>query len=128
MRRRGPGDIWQGLYDLPVVERPSARPTTAPPEAAATALLAAGLPAPFAGVRFEAVSPPVRTQLTHQELVMRYWRYAVDATDSPGGGGQDGVGLPGDAWRWVGPAELGQLGVPQPLLRYLSDPQLGLSL
>ena len=116
--RRGGGDIWQGLYDLPVAEATAAG--TEVSAANAAALLATVLPELAGAAVFEAATAPARTQLTHQELVMRYWRYAVDgpADDPPAGAGR----------RWVGPAELATLGTPQPLARYLGDAQMGLAL
>ena len=129
LRRRGGGDIWQGLYDLPAVE--SARARAGAPAAVAAALVAAAAPRLVGHASFAAVTPPAKTQLTHQELVLRFWRYRVTGE----GVGAVGVSPPGatvaqgtQAWRWVPAAQLGGLGVPQPLRRYLDDPQTALSL
>ena len=119
LHRRGAGDVWQGLYDLPVVESLGGDV----PEVSydnAVALLRATTPGLAGAAEFEAATAPVKTQLTHQELVLRYWRFGCpERTALPA------VGAP---YHWVSSTELAGLGVPQPLLRYLGDAQLGLAL
>lgn len=127
VRRRGAGDIWQGLYDLPAVEPVGPVGSAATSETdgrttsdAADALLLAALPALAPHATFTSVTPPTRTQLTHQELVIRYWRYEVSA---------DGFGVsPPEGMQWASKDRLARLGVPQPLKRYLSGGQLGLGI
>lgn len=120
VRRRGAGDIWQGLYDLPVVEVADPGEPTEPQDqdAAAGALLAETFARLVPHATLATATAPARTQLTHQELVIRYWRYGVTAA----GFGES----PPEGMRWVGATELAGLGVPQPLKRYLSGGQLGL--
>ena len=116
LRQRGAGDIWQGLYDLPVVEVDadtgglSAEDNV---ENTARRLLDA-VPAVAESATFRGVLPPIRHQLTHQELVIRFWRFGVSRTT------EDEL--------WVLPNELHAYGLPQPLVNYLANRQLGLAL
>ena len=147
LRRRGPGDVYQGLYDLPAVEtaagfadkaqdRTRSLPSVAEPD-----LLATLLPQWVGRATLESISPPVRQQLSHQELILRYWRYRVPASDPDEGrpGMVDPAGAPqlrepatprdqATELRWYGPAELTRVGLPRPLARYLEDPSLSLPL
>ena len=117
LRRRGSGDIWEGLYDLPVVEAAAQRETDAAPAThMAHRLISEALPRLTDYAAFRSVTAPARTQLTHQELVLRYWRYDIET-----GFGES----PPSGMRWVSPPELAELGVPQPLKRYLSGGQTG---
>ncbi len=115
LRQRGAGDIWQGLYEFPVVEVSSERAGEAAvisPGEEARRLLSQG--STLSEATFVGVSPPVRHQLTHQELIIRFWRFSVSQTTP------DGL--------WVGPEELSSYGLPQPIVNYLANRQLGLAL
>ena len=138
LRRRGAGDIWQGLFDLPVAE--STKPRGGRPAASAAQLLEQVLPGLTPYTRFVSVTPPAKTLLTHQELILRFWRFAVSGEGvavgfpererGPRGDGEELPPLtdPSDVLRWVASTDLVGLGVPQPLRRYLDDPQTSLTL
>ena len=106
VRRRGGGDIWEGLYDLPAVEVDAPRgPTRHGRRGARVRGGGVARVGARAGVRLRDRRPS-RTQLTHQELVIRYWRYGVAA-----GFGESPTGLAlADGLRWVSGAELAGLG------------------
>lgn len=115
LRRRGAGDIWQGLYDLPLIEIGVDSGTSiaeARPELTARHLINR-LPNLPEAASFLAVSPPLKHQLTHQELVIRFWRFSVSVID--------------DASLWVLPSDIHAYGLPQPLVNYLANRQLGLT-
>lgn len=113
LRKRPVGDIWQGLYDLPLVE--SEPPLRAPTAAGAQHLLVAAFAETHAAAAFERVSAPVRHQLTHQELIIRFWRFGESRLPA-----SDGV--------WVDPGRIASMGIPQPLANYLTESQLALGL
>ncbi len=116
LRRRGGGDIWQGLYEFPLVELEPADVSNRAdraPEAVAAGLLA-HLPELNDLAIFRGVTPPIKHQLSHQELVIRFWRFGVSRRTPEA--------------TWVMPYEMAAYGMPQPLVNYLADRQLGLSI
>ena len=143
LRRRGSGDIWEGLYDLPVVEAAGQRDTNTVHEVhrvhsgdapaidqmdqadlIARRLIAEALPALVPHAAFASVTAPTRTQLTHQELILRYWRYSVVAGFGASPTNENAADEAA-SFRWVSPSELPALGIPQPLKRYLAGGQTG---
>ena len=158
LRRRGAGDIWQGLYDMPAVEtaagfaeaettpyltnhgtrlqRTRAVAQAAAPQSQSPDLLSALYPDLAAQARLVSVTAPLKQQLSHQELVIRYWRYELQADvdiHAPDKRAlqmlQDiGAVICEEEPRWVAPAHLADVGMPQGLLRYLHEGRLGLLL
>ena len=110
LRRRGPKDIWQGLYDFPLVEGAAGfaeRPTV---EALAARL--AGAAATPVRVR---TTPPAKHVLSHQNLFLRFWAFEVAAAadvDEP--------------LAWLTPGRVAAVGLPRPVERYLHDSTLAL--
>ncbi|MEZ4756315.1 MAG: A/G-specific adenine glycosylase [Flavobacteriales bacterium] len=105
MQQRGAGDIWQGLWELPLLE------TEAALGPRSFHKLAGKLPAGTKGGEWTVVEQlgPVKHVLSHQHLIARFWRVVPPADLSPPTG-----------WRAVDKNTLTQLAVPRLLDRYLS--------
>lgn len=74
LRRRPAGDIWQGLYEFPLLE--STGPIRTHRELRALPDWAAWLG--DHPVTLQTVSPPQAQQLTHQRIIARFWRLSVN--------------------------------------------------
>ena len=72
LRRRGAGDIWQGLYDFPLVEGEGGFSEVDVLRDRLTGL-------PWTRMRGEGRTGPLRHVLTHQELRARFWRFTLGA-------------------------------------------------
>ena len=112
VRRRGGGDIWQGLYDLPLVEGATGFAERPQLE---ERLRQAGI----ADVELLGRSQPRKHVLSHQELRARFWSFALrqNRGDAP-----DLSALADGAGKWVRADELLGMGIPQLLHRYLTEP------
>ena len=112
VRRRGGGDIWQGLYDLPLVEGATGFAERPQLE---ERLRQAGI----ADVELLGRSQPRKHVLSHQELRARFWSFALrqNRGDAP-----DLSALADGAGKWVQADELLGMGIPQLLHRYLTEP------
>lgn len=104
VQQRGPGDIWQGLWELPLVETKEALGPRSFHK------LVAQLPAGTKGGEWTLVDQfgPVKHVLSHQHLIARFWR-VVPPLD---------LSLPAN-WCRVDSSTLAQLAVPRLLERYL---------
>lgn len=105
MQQRGAGDIWQGLWELPLVE------TDAAVGPRSFHKLVAELPQGPNGAGWTLVEQlgPVRHVLSHQHLNARFWR-VLPPPDL----------VPPSGWRAVEHDTLQQLAVPRLLERYLT--------
>ncbi len=104
VQQRGPGDIWQGLWELPLVETDEALGPRSFNK------LTAHLPGGTSGGKWTLVDQmgPVKHVLSHQHLIARFWRVIPPP----------GLPLP-TSWRAVDTSTLAQLALPRLLERYL---------
>ena len=110
--RRPAGDIWQGLYDLPLVESET---SFAERPAIEVALAALGLVGDV-----ESVSQPRKHVLSHQDLLARYWRVEVTSGHLQHSR-EDNLGQLPTQYEWTSREELLQRGIPKLLQRYLTE-------
>ena len=104
-QRRGPKDIWQGLYDFPLVEGATGFAERPQVEDALAQLS-------LKRATLARVSQPTKHVLSHQDIYARFWRYETG----------DGAGVElAEHWFWRKPDELEQLGLPRLVERYLDD-------
>jgi A/G-specific adenine glycosylase len=105
MQQRGPGDIWQGLWELPQVE------TDAPLGPRSFHKLAALLPTGRQGGQWKLLEQlgPVKHVLSHQHLIARFWRVRAP---------QDLI--PPPEWRLVTMHDLAGMAIPRLMERYLA--------
>ncbi len=105
--RRGAGDIWQGLYDLPLLETASGFAE----RRAITKQLATWLDLNRHSVKLHAVLQPTKHVLSHQDLHARYSHYRIEASKPQ-------LTLAGE---WLTDTELASRGIPRLLDRYLNN-------
>ncbi len=105
MQQRGPGDIWQGLWELPLIE------TDEPLGPRSFHKLAALLPPGRHGGQWTLAEQlgPVKHVLSHQHLIARFWR-SVPPKDL----------FPPSEWRLVTMKDLSGMAVPRLMERYLA--------
>ena len=113
LRQRGNGDIWEGLYDFPLVE--SERST----------LTAADLPRsdhwpawlPGGNLSFVRSSPPYRQQLTHQTIIAVFHVFTTQKLPEPA-----------DEFKVISNKKFSIFAFPRLVNRYLEDKSLTLDL
>jgi A/G-specific adenine glycosylase len=105
MQQRGPGDIWQGLWELPLIE------TDEPLGPRGFQKLAALLPPGRNGGAWTLLEQlgPVKHVLSHQHLITRFWR-SVPPKDL----------IPPSEWRVVPMSEMTRVAMPRLMERYLA--------
>jgi A/G-specific adenine glycosylase len=113
LRRRPAGDIWQGLYEFPLLE--SAGPVRTPREL--RALTDWPEPLTDSPVVIRSAGPPRAQQLTHQRIIARFWRLEVTAD----------LSLPADYLR-ADRENLAKFAFPKIINWYLEDKSLYLNL
>lgn len=134
--RRSGGDIWQGLYDLPFLESEAGLDESKMAIGSQTreSPLLQLWPELHSLAELENISTPIRHILTHQELIIRFWRYRVEANSQWYRASALGeksallAELQPEEGLWVDEAQLDQYGMPQPLANYLRDGRLTLGL
>jgi len=101
LRKRTGKDIWQGLYELPLVETP---------KAVGKAALAVAIErlVPH-GARIMGRTASVTHALSHQLIEAVFWRVRVD-----------GAFTPPDGWLALGDGDLARFAVPRLIERYLN--------
>ena len=106
MQQRGPGDIWQGLWELPLVE------TDAPLGPRSFHKLAALLPTGRQGGQWKLLEQlgPVKHVLSHQHLIARFWKVRAPVD-----------WIPPPEWRMVTMQDLAEMAIPRLMERYLAD-------
>ena len=82
LRRRPAGDIWQGLYEFPLLE--SSAPVRTQRELRSLPDWSPWLAEE--SVTLRAVTPPQAQQLSHQRIIARFWRLSVPVDLSPPAG------------------------------------------
>ncbi len=115
VRRRGAGDIWQGLYEFPLLESDRAIENKSAIEGSEILqdLIA---PEDYAVLR---ISKSYKRVLTHQKISIRFWEIEVEKFKS---------GYEDKGFRAVSRAELAGLAFPRTIDLYLSDKSLTLEL
>lgn len=104
LQRREAGDIWQGLYELPLIE-------SAGDLSPDKLRIAIGKATGTKGWTVVDRDPPETHLLSHQRLHIGFWRVRPPA------------GTPlASHWKPVPPALVGRYGLPRPVERYLSRP------
>jgi A/G-specific adenine glycosylase len=114
LEKRGSGDIWQGLYQFPVVQRD----TPVPEEAMAGDILHELLASRFGTmppgeIHITVLSPEIRHQLTHRSLRARFIHVKINSLPQPDSGNDRVLPVPLH--------ELDSYPVPRLIDRYLQS-------
>lgn len=107
MQKRNLKDIWQGLYEFPLVELPPENnQTSQPPEKAISQLLEHD-------VEVRSISEPYQHILTHQRIRARFYVVELDKQTAPP-----------EPLQWVDKSDVEKYAVPRLIDRYLEDTEL----
>ena len=104
MHRRSGKDIWQGLYEPVLFERPEGRHELSPVEMLQGWLQQQGISIPARSMQVEGHVPALRHQLTHRMVLAEAYRIRL----SP-----EAVVPAPEHFRWLLPGMLGNYGFPR---------------
>jgi len=106
VNKRGDNDIWKGLFEFPLLERPDANT----PDFDKVTVLADDNS--FAIKQYSVLKPH---KLSHQTIYITVWQIELS---------REGNGSFGENINWVKPGQLKELAFPRPLRKFLDEKQL----